>query len=394
MHTRAPRWLGLALATALAANAHAQRVLTVPGQYRDLNAAIAAARAGDEILIQNNATYPPISVNIGITIRAATRATIRGLPGVPAIIQVPPGQEARFERLNFQAVFFAAHAVRVAGVAAFDRCNMAGAGVTWPTATAHLEAGSQVVMSRCTVSQGSLGGSGVKVDGGWASLVDCTITGAFAHWDLVWGGGPGLEILAGGSVQAAGCVFTGGDADPFNGYPGGAGIEVADGNLWIADSRAAGGANANGGAGDGIRVAANARVVADGCTFSAGAQGRPGAAVVGAVQSGTVLRPTALPPIVAGQTWTLPVRGRPGELVFVAASDQLAPSWLGFAFLHPVWLGGANLDLVAWTLLDAQGNGSLSTAVPASLGAGTLYYQLGGVAGPWIESSVAVVERF
>lgn len=109
MKSRARRRLQLAwsLTVLLSGNMAAQATLHVgPGGYPEITDAIAAAQAGDLIVVEPG-TYLPFDLPIGLRIVAPSGATVTTPPGgggMPGIyyIQPPPGEQATISGFTFR----------------------------------------------------------------------------------------------------------------------------------------------------------------------------------------------------------------------------------------------------------------------------------------------------
>jgi hypothetical protein len=185
--------------------------------WTDLSAVIAAAAPGDTVLL-NGMTFPPFSMQKGLTIVGP--GVVAGVLGsLQTTLTIPPGERAQVVDVDFQPFvhpslgLFGSNKVVADGRVTFEGCTF-GQGV--PN---NLVTSGSVMLLRCSVVGNSAAFwpqvvGGMAVQSGYCALVDCTIRGGNAvfcpscasYWVPAT---PALRVL-GGTVVASNSNFVGG----------------------------------------------------------------------------------------------------------------------------------------------------------------------------------------
>ncbi len=331
----------LTLSLAMTARATIDVDPAAGGDFTTLEAAIAAAAGGEQILVKSG-TYLPSSGTVllldgkGLSIVAEAGATVV-LPGLH-VTHVPPGHWVVLRGLTLDGTlagaFQTATALRVDGPASsvwVEECTLRGSDgsadpffflPTAPGLGVLAQAEASVTLQRCTVQGGR----------GWNA------TGGIQKW-FPGNGAPGVAALD-SSVALHGCTVTGGDigpgdstqfGNPFFSPLGGAGLEVSNsGFAHVAGSTLTGGATGTNvkidddESGDGVLMYGSATslwvrdsVLQPGPIVNVGIPGLPIDGPASAVTTfGAPARSLQVTsPLREGQMGTLSVQGEQGDLV-------------------------------------------------------------------------------
>ena len=327
----------------------AQNTLQVgPGGFVDVQAAIDAAQAGDEIVVAPGA-YPAFTCLIGVTIRAEQPGTVSIGGPLFARVSLPVGQRARLVALDFvELVVFNA-------TVAIEDCSFSDAGVNLSllNSTVHLE--------RCTLTGQPFFfavEANMSVDNSTVSMVDCNFTGAPSSATGTTSSAISLRnnsYLVGSRLSLTGGL--GALPTPAVRADLTSSVRISDSDFVV----------------DGTLCAIEASdAVCDRCTLPTACPSLGQAALLGIESSG---------PLQAGQPLTASFRGAPNEFVLVFGSGEIDAA-TNPLLLGPFLLDPAGCFVAALLTTDASGAASATWQIPAApLPAGVgLWFQ--GVMGP------------
>jgi hypothetical protein len=334
-------------ALALAAAIPAQSTLTVgPAGFPTVQAAIDAASAGDEIVVQPG-SYASFTTSKGVTIRAEVPGTVDiAGGGFFALITAPPSEPMRLQGLRLGSYNM------LNGRITIEDCSFTSAGVVLGLsfATAHLERvtidgqpfliGAQaalvvndsvVTMNDCTITPepggpGSSGTPGIDVNNATLLASNSTISGALGPTAL-----PALQLDALSTARLTDCTIVAGANS--------CGVVGGD-------------------------------VVCSRCTLPASCA-LPTTTLLGARANGNVVR---------GQTYSVTFTGAPNEFLLVFGSNEIDAT-VAATLQQPFLLDEVGCFPAAALLTDANGAATLDVPVPNMLVPPGIGVYLQGVSG-------------
>ncbi|MBL8751816.1 MAG: hypothetical protein JNK15_00840 [Planctomycetes bacterium] len=370
--------VGIVLFAVFAAVLPAQTTWVVPNGV-DLSPYITQAAAGDTLIL--GATHPGFVLTKGLTLRPATgRTTIANFAipvGMDSQLQIPTGQKANLQRLDFTnggwtPWWNGGHPVLVDGVASFEDCTFQSRGPYAIRANSGATA-----LQRCTVT-GLADCNPLEVAAGDCSAVDCTFRGSDGHGPLGSSPShprPGVVVL-GGTFAASHSTFVPGlsAVDP-QGYALGpaAGLQVQGGVTRVVECTVSGADWPTGASnpapnpgGASIRVVGGVAYHAR-CTLQPGIGTPPGAPTTGnASTDPELVGITSSGALRLGTTWT--ANGTAGNSPWpfgMALWPDLAPNLVPVV-TETVWGDPMWTVLDGWVPMGSGAVWSWSIAIPNS----------------------------
>lgn len=309
--------------------------------FTEISAAVAAAAAGDVVLVRSG-TYVPFTVDgLSLTVAADLGANVRvdgGFPGAGGVrvANLAPGQSVVLRGLRVSSPGFSRALVvedNQGSVLAED-CVFVGETAGGFTRDAVLIRNSgRATLVRCLALGGTgpsttpfHGGHGLVVESSSAAhLYDCTLQGGcgvFFEPLMVGDGGDGGRVSGGSFLYASGSLFQGGDGAhsslfcfPPDAGDGGAGLRLL-GMPPHAELLATSTSGGLGGPGLG------------GCPSGADGMGLAVENGTAHVIPGVARQMSAAHPVREGQTLVFDFQGLAGDLIVVGLSDGQQPFFL------------------------------------------------------------------
>ncbi|MCK5941273.1 MAG: hypothetical protein KAI24_04815 [Planctomycetes bacterium] len=337
---------------AAAAILPAQSTLTVgPGGFATVQLAIDAASPGDEVVIEPG-IYPAFSTSKGLTIRAQIPGTVEIESGFLSLIHAPPSQPVQLVGLLMRSYFFNGTTVSA------ESCVFESAGIVLSIVNSNARFENCQVIGQTFLLgvQGSLVATNSTV-----TMVDSGVAGAPGA------GSPGV-VLVGSHLIASHVTLQG----SYGSIPREALNVDANSSARISDSSVVTANNTCG-------------VVGTDVVFS-----RSTLPASCSVPTDTLLGVQANGAIVRSLGYEVTFRGEPNQFVLVFGSDAVDLD-LPAVLQGPFLLGSAGCFPAGALVTDAQGQATLSLAVPlVTLPPGLAVY-LQGVSGssfPLLTSAV------
>jgi hypothetical protein len=325
-------------------------------QFTAIQPAIAAAAAGDRIAVLGAGPYGSFVVDRGVEVESVVGA----ICGSIEVLALPAGQRARVS--GFVVDHTAGGRVRVVGCAgavilanvAYTGAAPAGPVAGWPDL--FVSGSATVFIDHCDFR-------GPQASGGYAALIESS-QAVFTGCSLLGGsynaspaqptiGYAGLRLV-GSHATLRGTVARGGTGAPAATGPGGGGdgVHVVSGEaLVLGQCQLRGGYG--GGSFDGAAARGNVRFMGD-------------TMLVGATIGATLIspRPIVVAPggVLIGTTLQWQLLGAPGQHVWLGL--DLAFGYLPLPQFDSALVVTANAIVQPAVLLDAQGNGTWSLAIP------------------------------